>query len=92
MSEPFEKIQLGMCPMCERNEARMAKSVWGHDVYCCSDVCGFAYGRTAKYAQHRLELAKLKLLGAQDEVNRWQNEHAERARLEWDRDAQRRQG
>ena len=32
------------CPMCgAEDSARMCRSVWGHNVMCCSDSCGEAY-------------------------------------------------
>ncbi len=65
-----EQKPLPPCPMCDKGDAFMGKTVWGHDAYCCSDECGIAYRDSVKRREKELEIAKIRASGARMEVAR----------------------
>lgn len=38
-------IQYGPCPNCEKGQAYMGSSEWGHSHLCCSNACGIRLGK-----------------------------------------------
>lgn len=81
MRNPYENPPAPPCPQCGKPDAaRVGSTAWGHDHYCCSNACGFAFADSVERWDREVQTARLDAAKARANLQRMLEERDRAAR------------